>query len=447
MDSELWLKIFEGNGTITSYILFVFLLSFIMFAKIETDKQNIQIKIAIIYILSYLLVFFNTADIKSILIILIISSFIFLEFVFIDNFKRKIMKKRLYFVLDYIYQIVFEYKIAYVLISFLLISSIWKVLIKTVLIKLHLFCYITEHIPIIKSCYLVFIPALSIMFLTKGIIKIINNEFETKSFEEIFSDMKKIRHFSNFEKNSVLKEYCKILTYKEDKSFFYREESYNWISFSFIKYRLARMYYGSKKYHLKGKTFIIKKFNKVITIIYYLAKINYVVIKCLKKLFSIIFNVLKKRKKITAYIRGYSTIEMQLIRTIAVKDGYATHIYQRKIYEIIYSTIFFNSLKDYYKYHEYSNLQEYKYYIIYLYIMIAPVKINGIMYENISKLYGKNKLNDITIEEFYIWTLGLSHGWIGPYLLESIYIESFGINRKKLADLIEKFDKKKENKL
>ena len=107
MDSDLWLKIFESNGTITSYILLMILLSCMMFTKIEIDRQNIRIKIAIMYILSYLLVFFNVADIKAILIILFIISFVFLEFVFIDDFKRKIMKKRTYFILDYIYQIIF----------------------------------------------------------------------------------------------------------------------------------------------------------------------------------------------------------------------------------------------------------------------------------------------------------------------------------------------------
>ena len=444
MDSELWLKIFESNGTITSYVLLIILLSCMMFTKIEIDRQNIRIKISIMYILLYILVFFNVADIKAILIILFIITFVFLEFVFIDDFKRKIMKKRTYFILDYIYQIIFEYKVGYLLISFLLISSLLKCSIRFILTKLHIFYYIAEHISILKTCYRVTVPLVSSLLLIKAIIQIINNEFETKSFEEIFIDMNKIKPFSGFGRNSTLIDYCNILTYKEDRSYFYRKESYNWISLSFIKYRLERMYNSCMKYHIKGKNLIIKGVNKIITFFYYLIRITHISIKYSKRIIKILYNAFANRKKITNYMRGYSTIEMQLIRTLAVKDGYTTHTYQRKIYEFIYSTIFFDSLKKYYDYHEYNNLYEFKYYIIYLYIMIAPVRINGIQYKNIKELYNKKQLNDITIEEFYIWTFGLSYGWIGPYLLESVLIEAFKIDRKKLSNLINKFAEEAE---
>lgn len=446
MDSELWLKIFESNGTVTSYVLLIILLSCMMFTKIEIDRQNIRIKIAITYILLYLLVFFNAADIKTILIILFIISFVFLEFVFIDDFKRKIMKKRIYFILDYIYQIIFEYKVGYLVISLLLISSSLKCFIKFILIKLHIFFFIIEYIPILKICYTIFVPLISILLLIKAIIQIINNEFETKTFEEIFNDIEKIKPFSGFGRNSTLIDYCEILTFKEDKSYFYRKESYNWISLSFIKYRLERMYNSCMKYHFKGNNPIIKGVNKIITFFYYLIRMTHILIKYSKRIIKILYNAFINRKKITNYMRGYSTIEMQLIRTLAVKDGYTTHTYQRKIYEFIYSTVFFDSLKSYYNYHEYNNLHEFKYYVIYLYIMIAPVRINGTQYNNIKELYNKKQLNDITIEEFYIWTFGLSYGWIGPYLLESILIEAFKIDRKKLSNLINKFTEETEKK-
>lgn len=439
MDSDLWLKIFESNGTITSYVLLIILLSCMMFTKIEIDSQNIRIKISIMYILSYLLVFFNVADIKAILIILFIITFVFLEFVFIDDFKRKIMKKRTYFILDYIYQIIFEYKVGYLLISFLLISSSLKHFIRFILTKLHIFYFITKYIPILKTCYIVLVPLISILLLIKAIIQIINNEFETKTFEEIFKDMEGLKPFAGFGRNAKLIDCCNILTFKEDRSFFYREESYNWLSISFIKYRLKRMYISCKKYHIKKENIITKQINKIITFIYFIGRISYISIKYFKKLLIIFRDMIKKRKKITNYLRGYSTIEMQLIRTLAVKDGYTTHTYQRKIYEFAYSTIFFDSLKNYYRYHEYNNLYEFKYYIIYLYIMIAPIRINGKNYDNIRKLYNKEELNKITIEEFYIWTFGLSYGYIGPYLLESILLEAFNIDRKKLSNLICKF--------
>ena len=441
MDSELWLKIFEGKGTIVSYGLLILLLSCIMFTKIETSRENMRIKIAILYILSYVLVLFNAVDIKVISLILTVMTFIFLEFVFIDDFKRKIMKKKKYFILDYIYQIIFEYKVLYLVISLFTISAFLKGFIMFILIKLHL---ISVEI---KSFYPIITTFLSALILGNGIIKMLNNEFETLDFEKINNKIGEIKKFEGFSSNPKLREFSKLLTYKEDKSFFEREDAYNWLSISFIKYRLRRMYINCQKHHIKEKGRISKIVNKLITFFYYEMKFAHIIIHCFKRILKAAYNKFKNKKKLSDYLPGHSTIEMQLIRTLAVVDGYESHVYQRKLYEIIYSAIFFNSLKDYYKYNWYDNLREFKHYIIYLYIMVAPIRINGVDYSNIKELYKKKQLNNITMEEFYIWELGLSHIPIKPYILESIYIENFGIDRKKLLVLIKRFNKKKKIKL
>ena len=442
MDSELWLKIFEGKGTIVSYGLLILLLSCIMFTKIETSRENMRIKIAILYILSYVLVLFNAVDIKAMFLVLLIMLFVFLEFVLIDNFKRKFMKlKKKFLVLDYIYQIIFEYKILYFLLALFSVSSILKSIIMFVLIKLNLISVW------LKNCYPSITTIISLLILGNGIIKMLNNEFETIEFEKINEKIKNVKEFNGFSANPKLKDFSELLTYKEDKSFFERNESYNWFSVQFIKYRLRRMYISCKKHHIKEKGWITKAINKLITFFYYEMKFAHIIVYYAKRLLKAVYNKFKNKKKLSDYLPGHSTIEMQLLRTLAVVDGYDSHVYQRKFYEIIYSYIFFNSLKEYYEDNLYENMHEFKYYIIYIYIMVAPIKINGVFYDNIRELYKKQKLNSITMEEFYIWELGLSHVPIKPWLLESIYIDIFGIDRKKLSALIQKFNKKKNNKL
>ena len=92
------------------------------------------------------------------------------------------------------------------------------------------------------------------------------------------------------------------------------------------------------------------------------------------------------------------------------------------------------------RYHSHPNIDEYKYYLIYLYIRVAPVRLNGVSYKNILELYQKERLNNITIEEFYVWVYGLSHYSINKSIMDNKKIEIYKMNKKKLAKLIEKFE-------
>jgi hypothetical protein len=146
-----------------------------------------------------------------------------------------------------------------------------------------------------------------------------------------------------------------------------------------------------------------------------------------------------KNRNIKKLIRGYSTIEMQLVRTLAVTSGYDNSIFQRKIYEWIYSYLFFKSLKKNYIYFKYNNVKEYKNYLLYLYLKVAPVKINGFKYDNIDKLYGETNYENITKEQFYIYTLGLSNEKIEyEYIKNNNAINKFKLSRKKIKEEINK---------
>lgn len=84
------------------------------------------------------------------------------------------------------------------------------------------------------------------------------------------------------------------------------------------------------------------------------------------------------KRNITRHIRGYSTIEMQLIRILAYKKGLKMGrpknledvylIATRKIYEIVYAPMFFSGLKKYLMIPDINDY--YRYYLVYIYIYI-----------------------------------------------------------------------------
>lgn len=427
---EIWKDLFGPN--MNSYLWLIILTSWLLISKLEIKPDNLKIKISIIYILFFLLALFNIFDIKLLIIIIIIATFVFLEFIYIDVFQRKILKKVRYCILDYIYKIIFEYKILYFLISLLLISTQLKNLIK----KIIIFKGIEKLLNLnFGEIYSFITLMLALIFLFRGILKSINNEFETYNFDEIKTKMNKIMPFSEFSSNTKLIDFAKILINVEDRSFFERKETYNWISFEFLIYRLKRMYKECSKFPLCE----IRIIKNIVFIFYFLNKSIKHILNWISRIFKILNKVVICRKNIKNYMRGYSTIEMQLIRTIGVKEGYK-NIFQRKIYEFIYSKIFFSSLKKYYECNYYLNIKEYKYYLIYLYIIIAPIKINGKQYKNILDLYNKKKLNEINIEEFYIWVYGLSYKLITNDILNSITVELYKMDKILLEKIIKQFN-------
>lgn len=416
-----YIEMLFGNN-VNNYFWLILLVLWVFVGKIEIDRNNIKIKISLIYILFFFLGLFNIFNPILLILLFLLLTFIFLEFIFVDDLKRKILKNVFYLLLDYIYRIIFEYKGLYFFSSMIIVS-----------VKIKPFLFFDHNI--INICILGF----AFFILCTGIIKNLNNEFVTLNFDEIYKKMNTIMSFQGFGCNGKLYDFANLLIYKEDKSYFIRDNSYNWISFEFFYYRLKRLYSRCSKNKLVGLKFFGKIYTYVLFIINIISYGWKLLWNILKKLIKIFYKVVICRKNIKYYLRGYSTIEMQLIRTLSVIDGYSSHVFQRKAYEFIYSKIFFASLKSFYEYHKYSNINEYKYYLIYIYIRIAPVRINGKYYSSILKLYNKNKVNDIDIEEFFIWTLGLSHSKIDNSIIYNQVVDIYNMNKKKLNRLIRKF--------
>lgn len=194
-------------------------------------------------------------------------------------------------------------------------------------------------------------------------------------------------------------------------------------------------------------------------LLFFLSNIK-ITIKYAKKILTKILKAIFYKNGIKRFIkRGYSTIEMQWIRNVAISIGY-DKVYRRKIFEIMYSNIFFKSLEEkrrYNTYPEYSYENPtliFKMLIVYVYIKTVPTFLyidnNRIKIKDIYDFYkiihgieinddNENIIQNITKEELFIFIMGLSGKKIGENLYElySNYIEKYNIDIKKVDKILE----------
>ena len=205
----------------------------------------------------------------------------------------------------------------------------------------------------------------------------------------------------------------------EDKSYFIRENTYNFFSFEFINYKIKRIIKKLKSMNVESN--ILKKAT--------LSKIN----------------IKARIKKLKRYIRGYSTIEMQIIRTLGIKNGYENHVFCRKIYEIVYSKIFFTSLRKYMNklYLDTSGCCTFKEYLLMIYIKIAPIKLNNEKYNNMLKAWNIEDIRQVSNEQFFISVLGLSYRWISSNILfnYSRIISKYSLKKGEIRKIIKNLNK------
>ena len=62
-------------------------------------------------------------------------------------------------------------------------------------------------------------------------------------------------------------------------------------------------------------------------------------------------------------------------------------------------------------------------------------------YTSILSLFDKKDIFDISLEEFYIWTLGLSHRKINDRILDGDIVRSYRMDYTKLKQLIKRFNR------
>lgn len=388
------------NGN--TFLLYFMGLLYILINK-DFDKNQ---KIVMIYVFVYSLKLFNIVDLKILLIGLGIVSFLYIEFLSDDNVKNVLLCNIIYKIIDYMYKLIFEYSAAYFCIALFLMSSIIRINLPIIQIL-----DLDIHVIDVK------INIISILLVIYAINNITSQKFETYSFKYIKEKMDEITVWNTIKRSNIDALKLNMLIDVEDKSYFIRKNTYNFFSFEFFNYKIKKLI--NKLKYIKNDNNSLKK----------------------KKLSNI--NI--KIKNMKKYIRGYSTIEMQIIRTLGIKNGYEDHIFCRKIFEIIYSKIFFSSLRKYMNkiYLDTSCCCTFKEYLLMIYIKIAPIKLNNIKYNNMCKPWNNDDITKISDEQFFISILGLSYRWISSNILfnYSRTISKYSLKKGEIRKIIKNLNK------
>lgn len=144
--------------------------------------------------------------------------------------------------------------------------------------------------------------------------------------------------------------------------------------------------------------------------------------------------------------RGYSTPEMQLLRTIGIARGYEHYKLRRKVYEVLYSKIFFTSFKDYHQANSFLELIHYRDYILWIYTQNVLTVINKTRCKTFSQAFADGEdVEHWSLEGVFVAALGLSfRGATEPVLdLYTGVIDDFGLDREKILRIYKRFPRQK----
>ena len=371
-------------------IIFIFFFAMIAIYN-YSDLKEYQ-RMAIIYISVYALAVLNIVGIKMALLLLIVSLFCFFEIFTSDEMKFKILVNPIYKAVDFIYILIFQYSFGGICLALLLLK-----------IKL----------PETFDKQNIIFRTLSFLFIVWTLTAMLQQKYVIHTFGEMY------RVFTYFpinkiEFNDKLYEACNILVSIEDKRYFEREA----YSFFSVKYIISL---------IKGKIASQRGGKKVI---YVLVNGN----RFIKNIFD--------------ESRGYSTIPMQLVRSLGIKRGY-NYKYRRKIFEILYSRMFFKGIERMFNEDKVTQRQYFKEYLLYIYFHKVNTFLGDATFSKFLNAFDmkynrKNEkdIYDCTNEGIFIACMGLSKRAtnITPenidYYLQSI--ENVQLDAEIICDMVEK---------
>ena len=258
--------------------------------------------------------------IRYIILLSVAVMFFMTEYFSCDQSKRDIILKFRYKLLDFLYCFIFLYHISLYLLALALVFI--------------------SHITSLRVVQ-IFCPLLAVGIIFFDIHIVSKREFKVYDLHQL---SKKLERFeiNRLTLSSDMQKRFEILTLIEDKTFFSRVNAYTPFTFEFPKIKLRQLSMAFKRE---------------------------------KSLKDFYVNNLKYTLKSISR-RGYSTLEMQLIRTLAIERGWNC-VVRRKFYEIFYSTIFFSSYYDKYYTYYYRNRHKFRMYLLYVYCHTVKTWIGG----------------------------------------------------------------------
>lgn len=290
-------------------IVFVFfLVNVLSYSEIKLTEQRICIAYSIVFLMRAL----NIIGTALAIILIVITIVVYTDILTEDKMKLKLITNLWYKALDCVYQSLFTFHLLKAIISLCLYY-----LANSAILSLE-----CKHLSMVLA-----------VFLSIWTIHcVLSEDMEYASFTEMYD---KIMEYplNEFKYNDKFIQASKILTNLEDKQF-YSRKGYTVFSIS-----SARSIIDRKVEECHGKQSRVKIF------------------------FSMLRTLMNNMK---THRRGYSTISSQLLRTLAIKHGYE-NAWKRKVFEMIYTYIFFNSLYKYEEKFRVANREHFRDWIIYLY--------------------------------------------------------------------------------
>lgn len=274
------------DSLIDGNIILIFFFTMIAIYNYSNLKE--YQRIAIIYITTYSLALSNIISVKLAIVLLFLTLFCFHEILSPDETKFKILVNPIYKIIDCLYVSFFQYAFLEMCVAICIQCYFLKVYFKG-------FSYILQIIS-----FLIFVKAMTVTLQQKIVLS-------------TFSDMYKIfidHPIHKVKFNEKLDDACNILVALEDRTYFQRK-GYTFLSMNYIT-NILREGLNTRR----G-----------------LAKIKFI----FRAGHAFTVNTLNES-------RGYSTIPMQLMRSLGIKLGY-NYKYRRKVFEILYSRMFFKGIE------------------------------------------------------------------------------------------------------
>lgn len=318
------------------------------------EYQRVTILYITVYALSIIHIFSSTVSI----ILLFVSMFVFLEILTQDEMKLRILVNPFYKMIDCLYMGLFQYGLFEEILAVVLTGKKYED---------------------VFGCYDIIYKLLSFLLMIISITNILRQKYVIKTFNEMY-EIFNIFPINKVDFNEKLFQANKILTKIEDATYFDRK-GYTFLSLNALKCILNEK--------IRGGSF--------------LDKFKYTVSSSGKFV-----------KNTIAGERGYSTIPMQLIRTLGIKRGY-NYKYRRKIFELLYSRMFFEGIKKMLYENKIGRRNYFKEYCLYIYFHTVNTFLENIWFSKFLNAfdmqYSKKNIKDIydcTNEGIFIACMGLS---------------------------------------
>ncbi len=364
-------------------ILVIYIIACIAVISYTNFKENQRM--FLLYLFTYGTAYFEVFSIKVSILLLIVITFAFLEYLTEDIKKLELIVKLPYKFVDHLFMMFFQYHFLWILLAFTFLHFSRN---SNIALMVDTYCG-NDILLVFQSLSAI----LSVIILLWGAQQAISQPFKVRSITEVMRVFERNPIYM-FEYRPEMQEKFELLCEFEDKTYFQRTKSYSFVSFEYITCYLRNHYISD-----------IKRFSQALKI------------------------KIMTKSSIHFLSRGHSTPEMQLLRTIGIVRGYDKYKIRRKVYEIVYSKIFFSSLKEYHKANTYSDLKYYRHYLLYIYFRTVLTKINRKICSPLSSAFqNESDMSNWSMNGLFVACLGLSFRPVNDY------------NLALFGDIIAKFD-------